>query len=77
MTIRIEANSARDLNIAIRLAKRISADVEFSRKAKRIYIDDASAAEFEQLCDEFTARGVECRAIVDECAPGEPLPAGW
>ena len=77
MTIRIEANSARDLNIAIRLAKRISADVEFSRKAKRIYIDDASAAEFEQLCDEFTARRVECRAIVDECEPGELLPSGW
>ena len=31
MTIRIEANTARDLDIAIRLAKRISDSVEFSR----------------------------------------------
>ena len=77
MTIRIEANTARDLDIAIRLANRISDSVEFSRKAKRIYIDSASEADFEQLCDEFTARRVECRMIVDECAPGEALPAGW
>lgn len=76
MKIRIECNTARDLDIAIRLAKRISDSVEFSRKAKRIYIDSASEEDFEQLCDEFTAR-VECRMIVDECAPGEVLPAGW
>ena len=77
MNIRIECNTARDLDIAIRLANRISAGVEFSRKAKRIYIDDASAADFDTLCDEFTARRVECRAIVDECDPNEALPAGW
>ncbi len=77
MTIRIEANTARDLNIAIRLANRISDHVEFSRKLRRVYIDSASEADFEQLCDEFTARRLECRAVVDECAPGEALPAGW
>ena len=76
MKIRIECNTARDLDIAIRLAKRISDSVEFSRKAKRVYIDSASEEDFEQLCDEFTAR-VECRMIVDECAPGESLPIGW
>ena len=77
MTIRIEANTARDLDIAIRLAKRLSDSVEFSRKAKRVYIENASEADFDTLCDEFTARRVECRMIVDECAPGEALPAGW
>jgi len=77
MKIRIECNTARDIDIAIRLAKRISDDVEFSRKLRRIYIDNASAADFEALCDELAARGVECRAIVDECAPSEALPAGW
>ena len=77
MKIRIEANIARDLDIAIRLAKRISDSVEFSRKTRHIYIDNASAANFDTLCDEFTVRGVECRMIVDECAPGESLPIGW
>lgn len=77
MTIRIECNSARDLDIAIRLAKRISDSVEFSRKLRRVYIDSASAADFDALCDEFTSRRLECRAVVDECEPGELLPAGW
>ena len=77
MKIRIECNTARDLDIAIRLAKRISDSVEFSRKAKRVYIDNASEADFDTLCDEFTSRGVECRAVVDECEAGEALPAGW
>ena len=77
MKIRIECNTARDLDIAIRLAKRISDSVEFSRKAKRVYIDSASEEDFEQLCDEFTARRLECRAVVDECEAGESLPAGW
>lgn len=77
MTIRIEASSARDLDIAIRLANRVSDSVEFSRKAKRIYIGNASAADFDALCDEFTSRRIECRMIVDECAIGEALPAGW
>lgn len=77
MKIRIECNTARDLDIAIRLSNRVSDSVEFSRKMKRIYIDNASAADFDALCDEFTARRVECRAVVDECDPGEALPAGW
>ena len=77
MKIRIEANTARDLDIAIRLAKRLSDSVEFSRKAKRVYIENSTAEEFEQLCDFFTENRVECRMIVDECAPGEALPAGW
>lgn len=68
MTIRIECNTARDLEVAIRLANRISDSVEFSRKMRRIYIDDASAADFDTLCDEFTSRCVECRMIVDEFA---------
>lgn len=77
MTIRIECNSARDLDIAIRLSKRISDSVEFSRKLRRVYIDSASAADFDTLCDEFTSRCVECRMIVDECAIEEALPVGW
>jgi len=76
MTIRIECNTARDLDIAIRLSNRLSDSVEFSRKAKRIYIDNASAADFDTLCDFFTENRVECRMIVDECAIGEALPAG-
>lgn len=77
MTIRIECSSARDLDIAIRLSNRVSDSVEFSRKMRRVYIDDASAEDFDALCDEFTRLRVECRAVVDECDPGEALPAGW
>ena len=73
MKVRIECNTARDLDIAIRL----SDSVEFSRKMRRVYIENSTAEEFEQLCDFFTENRVECRAVVDECEAGESLPAGW
>ena len=80
MTIRIEANSARDLDIAIRLAKRVTDcrdDVSFCRRLRRVYIENSTAAEFDQLCDFFSEKRVECRMIVDECEAGESLPVGW
>lgn len=80
MVIRIEASTARDLEIAIRLAKRITdnrGDVDFSRKQRRVYIDNATAGEFDQLCDFFTTNRVECRAVVDSHRADESLPAGW
>jgi hypothetical protein len=66
MTIRIGCNTNRDLDCTLRAIEVLGiTEIEFSRRARRIVVDNASAEDFDDIVAEIQARGIECRAIVD------------